>query len=115
MPEHRLIEEIVRSLKQAVKKQNGERLVQAQIKLSEVASVTPAVVEKFLRRHNEFGLDSAQLDIEIVPILGDCEKCEEPVEIDGRLCCTSCGSPCVTLGDYNTVVVSSCTVESRAG
>lgn len=113
MPEHRLIEAIVASLKEAMDQQDGQRITHAEVKLGERASVTPETVEMYLRRReDECGLDSAELNIEIVSILGECEKCEKVVEIDSGLCCKECGSPYITLADDNTVLVSSCEVQS---
>lgn len=111
MPEHRLLEAIIAALKDAMDEQDGERITRAEIKLGEQASVTSELIESLLHEREEYGLDSADLTIEIVPILGECEKCEKVVEIDSGLCCKECGSPYVTLGDHNTVLVSSCEVE----
>ena len=112
MPEHRLIEAVVAALKEAMEAQSAEHIRRAHIKIGETASVTPELVETFLRKHNSnIGLDTAEFVVEIVPILGECEKCGKIVEINGRLCCQECGTPYVTLSDHNAVLVSSCEVE----
>jgi len=107
--QHRLIDIITAAIKMECKAQGGKRPVSARLKISELASVTPQVVQFcFDRTGQKDGLDGIRLDIQIVPLLGECAVCERVVEIDSVLRCKRCGKPYVTIGDHNMILLESC-------
>ncbi len=109
MPEqHRLIDIIAATITKQAKTQGASRVLSATIKIGELASVTPEVVQACFARADKPGLEDIVLHIEIVPLLGTCAKCQTTVEIDNTLCCRRCGGPYVEIGDHNTILLESC-------
>ena len=110
MPEqHRLIDTIISAIKKEAAAHDGKRVLSARLKIGDRASVTPKVVQDcFDRVAADRGLDGVRLDIQIVPILGHCDRCARTVEIDGNLCCKRCGKPYVELGDHSMILLESC-------
>ena len=107
--QRRLIDTIITAIRKEAASQEGKHVVSARLKIGERASVTPEVVQTcFDRAAADKGLDGVKLDIEIVPILGRCNRCQCTVEIDGNLCCKACGKPYVEIGDHNTIILESC-------
>jgi len=109
LPEqHRLIDIIAAAITEQAEAQGASRVLSAKLKVSELASVTPEVVQACFARAAKPGLEDLALHIQIVPLLGTCAKCETTVEIDTALCCRRCGGPYVEIGDHNTILLESC-------
>ncbi len=105
----KLVDTIATAIKNHARAHDGRRVTRAGIKLSRLASVTPdTVTECFQRAVDRHGLADISLSVEIVPLLGECARCDQVVEIDGGLCCRSCGSIRVEIGDHGTILLDSC-------
>ncbi len=105
---HRLVDIIAAAITKQAEAAGAARVVSATIKLSELASVTPEVLQACFARAAEPALRDIVLNVQIVPLLGTCERCQTTVEINRTLCCRRCGGPYVEIGDHNTVLLEAC-------
>ena len=107
--QRRIVDLIANAIKDYSKANNGRHISRASIKLSRMSSVTPDVVRQcFQQASSRHGLKDIDIEVEIVPLLGECQRCESVVEIDRVLCCKSCGTVRVQIGDHNTLLIEGC-------
>ncbi len=107
--QRRLVDTIAAGIKKYARSHNGKAVRSCRVKIGERASVTPELMKLFFTRASDrTGLHDVHLDVEIVPLLGECEKCNKIVEVDSVLCCKSCGSLHVQLCDHGVVLIDTC-------